>query len=552
MKLDSPDLRRDFAAALAVTFMAAPQGVAYALIAGLPPAMGLYAACLPAIVGSLLRSSNHVVAGPTNALSLLIGTAVIGSGMDPTSTALTLAFMVGAIQLGAGLLRLGVLVDYISTPVVVGYITGAGVLIAVGQVPNVVVSPVAVGTALAVAAGIVGFRYFKPEFPAAALLIAITTLASWAADFEALGVQRIGDLAAIPHGLPPLTLPVLTPERVLDLMPIAVAATVLSLVESSAVARAISAQSGQHLDLNSEFRGQGLANVAAAFTGGYPISGSLGRTTLNYKMGAQTRWAGVFSGVLILGVLLVLGPALNYTPICGLAGLLFVVAYDLIDRDRIRKVVLSGTGDAMAFGATLVGTWVLPLDKAIYLGVIISLVVFLRRSSHLVARDLRLGPRGNLREFDLDEAGGGGCERIRILHIEGQLFFAAASELEAALTEATSDPRIAVLIVRLKRTQGLDITAAEVLRATGKRLQSQGRHLLLVGMREPAMQVLRASGISDELGTDHLFPTRRRWFAAMNEAIGAALALVEEHEEPCALRDYSERISSVSPTRTDT
>jgi len=532
--LEAPDLRRDLTAALAVTFLAAPQGIAYALIAGLPPAMGLYAACLPAIVGSLLRSSKHVVAGPTNALSLLVGTAVISSGMDPTSTALTLALLVGAIQLGAGLFRLGVLVDYISTPVVVGYITGAGVLIAVGQIDNVVVSPIAIATATAVAAGIVGIRYFKPSFPAAALLLAAATLASWAADFASLGVQRIGDLAAIPYGLPPLTVPDISVAQVTALLPVAVAATVLSLVESSSVARAISARSGQRLNLDAEFRGQGLANLTAAFTGGYPISGSLSRSALNYQIGAKTRWAGVFAGAMILVVLLLLGPALNYTPVAALAGLLMVVAWDLIDRERIRKVLQSGTGDAAAFAATLVGTWVLPLDKAIYLGVFISLVIFLRRSRQLVISDLRIGPRGNLREFGVDEVGGRGCEHIRILHIEGQLFFAAASELESALAEVTADPELRVLILRIKRTQGLDITAAEVLKATSDRLRNQGRHLILVGMREPAMHVLEASGI-----TENLFPTQRRWFAAMNEAVRAGLDLLEDHEQPCDLENWT-------------
>ena len=540
MKIEPPDLRRDLTAAIAVAFLAAPQGVAYALIAGLPPAMGLYAACIPAIVGSLFRSSKHVVAGPTNALSLLVGTAVLASSLDPVTTALTLALLVGALQLTTGVLRLGVLVNYISTPVVVGYITGAGVLIAAGQIHHIIASVEAVGIALVVAAGIVGFRYLKPAFPAAALFLSMATLASWALDFESMGILRLGDLASIPSGLPPLTLPDVRPAQLWQLMPVAVAATVLSLVESTSVARTLAASSGQKLDLDIEIGGQGLANLSAAFTGGYPISGSLARSTLNYQMGAQTRWAGVFAGVLVLLVLLLLGPALNYTPIAGLAGLLMVVAYDLIDRPRIKQVMLSGTGDAAAFGATLMGTWVLPLDKAIYLGVVISLVLFLRRSRNLLVHELKIGTRGNLREFEVDEAGGDACAQIRILQIEGQLFFAAASELEAALAEATADPAVRVLILRLKRTQGLDITAAEVLRATSERLQNQGRHLILVGMRQKAMQVLTASGIADELGDDHLFPARRRWFAAMNDAVSSAHELLESHEDGCPLAAWSD------------
>ena len=552
--LSASDLSKDAVAAAIVTFMAIPQGVAYAMIAGLPPAVGLYAGALPTILGSFFRSSRHVVTGPTNALSLLVGGAVASQAEDPVAAAMLLAFLVGVIQLLAGVLRLGILVDFISAPVVVGYITGAGILIGVGQLPNLTntaggsgdvitklltwasgladANVASVGLGVVVAIAIIALRLWRKQFPAPLFVLTLATAATWAFSLDQYGIKRIVDLSPVPTGLPPFTIPSF--DGWWDLLPVAIAGTVLSLVESSAVARAIATRTGQRLVMQWEFIGQGLANIAAAFTGAYPTSGSLSRSALNERVGGTTRLSGVMTGIFMLLVLLVLGPVVNYTPITALAGLLLVVAWDLVDKPRIRRIMTATWTDAVAFVATVIGTWALSLDKAIYLGVGISLVLFLRRARMLVIHRMAPDETGRLQE--LPEGETGGCTDIQILHVEGQLFFGAAGELAQALEDVVAEGA-KVVIVRLKRTQGLDFTAAQALQGIGERLSSEGRHLVLVGMRPDAMKVLEGADVVDALGDDHVFPTHDRWFGAMEEAMQAAVVLADA-EGDCPIRRY--------------
>lgn len=560
-------LARDASSALAVTFMSVPQGVAYAMIAGLPPAMGLYAGALPAVVGSLFRSSRHVITGPTNALSLLVGTAVAAQVQsDPVSTAVTLAFMVGLFQLLAGVLNLGALVDYISSSVVLGYITGAGVLIGVGQLSNVTATPdgtgfligqltgwldgvggtdpLAVALALGTAALILLLRRFAPWAPGAIVAMVTGILLAWLFGLGDRGIVLVRDLAPVPTGLPPLTLPAF--ERFGSLIPLATAAMVLSLVESNAVARSIAAQSGDRLDTSSEFAGQGLANLVAGFTGGYPTSGSVSRSALNFEDGARSRMSGVLTGVFMLTVLLVLGPIVDLTPIPSLAGLLLVVAVDLVDVQEIASLMSSRWSDRLAFGGTLIGTFLLPLDEAIYLGVVISLVLFLRRARLLKVREMAVDANLRLQEFPADGEGSGltVCRAIRVLHLEGSLFFGAANELRDAIDFVLSDPDVKVLILRVKRTQGLDYTTASVLEQAHRRMREEGRHLLLVGMRQKAMDLIEETGIASTIGEEKLYPTQRGWFEAMNEGLDRALELVGDHTcrgGGCPLEQYVDR-----------
>ncbi|MEC7948394.1 MAG: SulP family inorganic anion transporter [Myxococcota bacterium] len=549
-------LGRDALAALATTFLAIPQGVAYAMIAGLPPVMGLYASVVPTIIGSLFRSSRHVVSGPTNAVSLLVGGAVGALAQDlgaaPAEVALSMAMMVGLMQLGAGLLRLGTVVDYISSSVVLGYITGAGVLIGIGQLPNLTgttgahgdvvtqvagwlaglhgVNPTAVAVAVSTASLVVALRRLGQRVPGELIALVVATAAC-----VGLGLSDrlavVGDLSPVPASLPPLTAPAILEPR---LLMVALAATVLSLVESSSLARSIADRTGDRLDLSVEFAGQGLSNIAAAFTGGYPVSGSLARSALNHSAGAQTRWSGVLCGVFVAAGLLLGGPLIERVPIAALAGLLLVVAHRLVNVSRIRQTFRAGRADALAFLGTLAGTWALRLDHAIYLGVSISIVLFLRRARLLVVRELRVDTSGRLREVATEGASPATC--VRVVHVEGPLFFGAAGELRDALGAMAGDG-VGALVVRLKRAQGMDLTTATALAAIAEGLAEQGRHLVLVGMRPDAMGVLERSGAAARIGRANLFPTQDGWFEALDAGLARALALAEAPEDS-PLRAY--------------
>ncbi|HVI00669.1 MAG TPA: SulP family inorganic anion transporter [Enhygromyxa sp.] len=569
----------DAGAALVVLFLAIPQGLAYATIAGLPPAAGLYAAALPTVVGSLFRSSKHVIVGPTNALSLLVGAAVIAtSEHDPIAVGIALAFGVALFQLVATALRLSTVVDYISSPTVLGYITGAGLLIGIGQLHNVtgthgpvgrmwttiggwiealpaadrMTAAFAGGTVLAVivlrwlsrrarlraakGASAALDRFFA-KLPAALVVMLLGIAINLALNLEQLGLRTVSDLSPIPAGLPPLTMP--SPALALELAPVALACTVLSLVESNAVARSIASRTGQRLDARREFLGQGLANLAASLSGGYPVSGSLSRSVLNEQAGARTRAGGVLTGLMMIAVLLALARLLDHTPIASLAGLLLVVAWDLVDVPRIRRTLRSSPGDALAFVATMIGTWTLALDQAIYLGVGVSLVLFLRKARLLTVRELVVDESGRLQEQALGQPLApltARCEAIRLLHVEGPLFFGSAGELRRALDPILAAPGLRVLVLRVKRAIGLDLSVAEELIAIAELLRSRGQQLVMVGMSPDMMEVLERSGAGVVIGKDNLIPTRRRWFEALTAAIARGFALSEGlHTSNCPL-----------------
>lgn len=558
------DLVRDLGAGAAVAFLAVPQGVAYALVAGLPPAMGLYAATLPTLAGSLVRSSRHVVTGPTNAVSLLVGAGLAsGVGDDPAGAALTLAAMVGALQLAAGLLRLGGLVHFVSHPVVLGYITGAAVLIAVGQLPNVTATPgggetfpgklwtwaqglgatsgLSVAVTVGTIAGIVAVRWWRPRLPAAALALAGAIGLTLLLDLPSQGLRVLADIAPIPRGLPRLTIPRFDRQLVQSLFPLAGAVTLLSMTESTAIARSIAARTGQRLDLSLEFVGEGVANTCAALVGGYPTTGSLTRSAVNVREGAVSRLAGVFSGVFVLLALVLVGPLLGATPIAALAGLLIVVAARLIDVDDIRSVLRSHGGDRAAFLLTLGGCFLLHLDQAIYLGVALSLVGFLQRATLLSLRDLVVDSRGYLREVSARDRrqGQDGYVRegvryggpVHVINVAGSMFFGATGELEQAMDTLEEAPWVQVLIVRLKRARHLDVTTVGVLVDTARRLHAEGRHLLLVGLSDGAVGYLDRIGALDEIGRDNLFPSGEHgWFEALAQAMEEGFRRIDDPE----------------------
>lgn len=544
---------RDAAAALAITFLAVPQSVAYAIIAGLPPAMGLYAACLPAVIGGLFRSSRHVVTGPTNALSLLVGSVLAAqAGLDPINTAVLLAVLVGALQLSAGLLRFGVLVEYISMPVVAGYIAGAGVLIGVGQLPNLTETASGSGTifttiagwignlsgaswlsiavGVATAATIVGLRRlglrWRRKLPEA--LIALMAATAVAVIFD-LDLRRVSDLTRAPMGFLSPGIPTFHGWEAL--MPLAVAVAVLSLVESSALARALAVRSGQRIDMSVEFAGQGLANLASGFTGGFPISGSLSRSSLNLESGG-TRLAGVLSGIILLLALLFLGPAIEVVPIAALAGLLIVVATDLIDLTRIRQILASRRSDAAAFAITVLATWILRLDHAIYAGVGISLFLYLRRARLLDVKHLGILASGEIAEEPGEEVGS--CPAIVMLEVDGQLFFGAAGELRDALDEAAADDDLAVLVLRLRRALHLDVTIAHVLGDAARRMRQRGKRLVLVGVSPRTREVLNGAGAVADIGEANLYARSDTVFRGLQGAVAALHAELPEHS--CGLR----------------
>jgi len=356
------DLRPDLVAGLTVAIVLLPQAIAYAMIAELPPKVGLYSAIVAAIVGALWGSSNHLHTGPTNALSLLALTILLPIAEPGTPEYLTaagiMAVMVGIFQLGLGLARLGVLVNFVSDSVVIGFTAGAGVLIAANQFRHILrlefpshhsliatISEISahiqetywvslflgLGTLIL----ILLLRKFRPKWPAP--LIGMVVAASIVAigGLDQQGIRVIGEL---PRSLPPLTDFSLDPKWIADLSTGALAIGAIGLVEAMAIARSISSQSGQRLDSNQEFVGQGIANIATGLFSGYTTSGSFTRSGVNYEAGGRTPLASIFSGIFVLISILVFGPLAAYVPRTALAAVLLVTAYSMVDQKEIIRI----------------------------------------------------------------------------------------------------------------------------------------------------------------------------------------------------------------------
>jgi SulP family sulfate permease len=412
--------RADLIAGLTGGLILVPQGVAFATIAGMPPEYGLYAAMLPAVIAALWGSSWHLVSGPTTAISI-----VVFATMSPLAEAgsaayvqlvLSLTFLVGVFQLLLGVFRFGTLVNFVSHTVVVGFTAGAAVLIAASQVKNFFGIAIPRGSsvakvlqglvenvghinlfitavALVTVVSCVAAKRWWPKVPhmivgmVSGSVLAFGLNAQWG--LELTGITSIG---ALQIGLPPLSMPDLSASTLQQLAPIAFAVALLALTEAVSIARAMALKSGQRIDGNQEFIGQGLSNLAGSFFSGYASSGSFNRSGLNLAAGAKTPLAAVYSAVFLLLIMLFLAPLAKYLPVAAMAGILFVVAWGLIDFHAIGETMRTSRSEAAILFATLIATLTIELEFAIYIGVGLSLLMYLKRTSQPGLDDVKPVP----------------------------------------------------------------------------------------------------------------------------------------------------------------
>jgi len=424
-RVTAASLRADLSAGLVAALLVLPQAIAFATLAGMPPEYGLYGAMLPAVVGALWGSSWHLVSGPTNATSLMVfaslGALAVPFSPDYVGLVLTLNLMIGLIKLGLGLARLGVLVNFISTTVIVGFTAGAGLLIVSAQLSNFFglslpqepsfaaalaqfvshvgeldVWATAVGAATLAAALL--SRRVLPRVPH--MLVGVVVGALVAHIFEHNGLAQVRTIGALPSAIPALSLPDFSAGTWRTLAPIALALTVIGLTEAISSARAVAARSGQRIDGNQEFIGQGLANIVGAFTSSYPTSGSFNRTGANYEAGARTGLSAVFSAAFLLAIVAFLAPLAAYIPLAAMAALLFLVAWGLIDFGRLREILRIGRGETLVLALTFLATLLLQLEFAILVGVLCSLFLYLNRTTHPAIHAVAPNPATPLRRFE--------------------------------------------------------------------------------------------------------------------------------------------------------
>jgi SulP family sulfate permease len=458
-------LRADLLAGLTGALIVLPQGVAFATIAGLPPQYGLYAAMIPAVIGALFGSSWHLVSGPTTAISIAVFAALSHQAEPGTAQyinlVLTLTFLVGVFQLVLGLARMGALVNFISHTVVIGFTAGAAILIAASQVrsffgidiprgtpfyeiirqlvvqfANINPWVLAVGVAT-LATGILTKRHLKklPYMIAAMVVgsIVAEVFNLWQGQ-DQTGIRTVG---ALPAQLPPLSMPDFSLDTLRHTLGPALVITMLALTEAVSISRAIAVRSEQRIDANQEFIGQGLSNIIGSFFSAYASSGSFNRSGVNYEAGARTPLASVFATVFLILVLLLVAPLAAYLPNAAMAGILFLVAWGLIDFDHIGHIWHTSKAESAILAATLIGT-LFNLEAGIFIGVFLSLVMYLYRSSKPEVVPLVPAPEEGAYHF-IRAKGRPECPQLRIVRINGSVYFGAASFVQQALQQIDED-----------------------------------------------------------------------------------------------------------------
>jgi SulP family sulfate permease len=546
-RVNRQSLRHDLLAGLVAAVIVLPQGVAFATLAGMPPEYGLYGAMLPAAVGALWGSSWHLVSGPTNATSLMVFATVTAFAAPFTPTyvtlVLTLNLMVGLIKFGLGIARLGALVNFISTSVILGFTAGAGLLIIGAQLRNffgldipqhaifalavrdfvthldetrLPVLAVGVVTLLAALAG----QRFLPRVPYMLTAIVLGGLFAWLLGI--FGVAQVPTVGALPSAIPPLSTPDFSLATWQTLAPIALALTVIGLSEAISSARAVALKSGQRIDGNQEFIGQGLANVVGAFTSSYPTSGSFNRTGANYQAGARTPLACVFSAVLLLVILLFVRPLAAYLPVASMAAVLFIIAWGLIDVQAIRRVWRTSRTDALTLAVTFIATLTIRLEVAILVGVLVSLLIYLNWATH--PQVVRVAPDPlTQRRFRATHPNTPLCPQLDILRIDGALFFGSVDHIHDEIDAARAErPAARHLLLIATGVNLIDNAGAELIGNVARSLRAAGVQLYLCKLRPAVHALLDRAGVIDAVGRDHVFATKDQALAAIYPKLDAA------------------------------
>ncbi|WP_313136101.1 SulP family inorganic anion transporter [Paracoccus jeotgali] len=525
-------LANDLLAAAIVTVMLIPQSLAYAMLAGLPPEAGIYASILPIILYAALGTSRALAVGPVAVVSLLTASAVGQVAAQGTAgyvaAALTLALLSGLMLLAMGLLRLGFLANFLSHPVIAGFISASGLLIAAGQLqhllgvsaggqtlPQIVMALIAqLGrinpATLVIGVAATGFLFWvrkgmRPALrrlglsdsaagiaqkagPVAAVIV--TTLAVWGLGLQDRGVSIVG---AVPQSLPPLTLPALSPDLLGALLVPALLISVIGFVESVSVAQTLAAKRRERIDPDQELIALGAANLGAAFTGGLPVTGGFSRSVVNFDAGAETPAAGAFTAMGLAVAAVALTPLIYFLPTATLAATIIVAVLSLVDLSILGRTWRYSRADFAAVAATIALTLGVGVEAGVASGVLISLLLHLYKTSRPHVAEVGLVPGTqhfrniNRHEVLTDPA-------IVTLRVDESLFFVNARYLEDLIQRrVTEGSAIRHVVLMFSAVNAVDFSALESLEAVNERLRDMGVSLHLSEVKGPVMDRLRAT-----------------------------------------------------------
>lgn len=541
-------LRRDLIAGFGVALLTLPQAMAYALMAGLPLACGLFAAVLATCITAFFGSSRHLVVGPTNTIAILVqaGTAellythyrdIAGPMREVLSLQIVtqLTILVGLFQMFAAFSGMGRLTQFVSHSVVVGYMTGTAIALGVNQLflfcgfdppPGAAsvyqkilylvthlnqTEVVSLCVALACMPFLVYEKYRGSRLPAAGITLVVSGLFFFALRSypELFGnalqsVQLVGDAGLVGPIWPTVVSVPFDMSWLNTLFPIASAIALLGMLEVSVIGKGIAAKSGQHLSVNQEIFGLGLGNFLSGFVGAMPSSGSSSRSFLNFSSGAVTRFAAAFSGIFVFLILLGCSNLLQFVPMGAFAAMLLVTAFGLVDGKQFLLCLRANGPDAFVLFVTILSCIIFSVNVAFFVGIGLSITFYLNKAASPVLVENRVNESGDMQVGALPSTNIN--KEIRMISVQGELFFGAADLFQTTLkTLAQEDQKIRVLIVRLKHARDVDATACLALLQLHRYLADTGRHLLICSITPPVWDVLCNSGVAEEIGRSHFF-----------------------------------------------
>ncbi|MDD2685471.1 MAG: SulP family inorganic anion transporter [Gallionella sp.] len=559
--MNKQSTRDDLIAGLTGALIVLPQGVAFATIAGMPPEYGLYAAMLPAIIAALFGSSWHLVSGPTTAISIAVF-AAMSPLADPGSAefirmVLTLTFLVGLFQLILGLARMGVLVNFISHTVVIGFTAGAALLIAASQVKNFFgiaiergapfyvvierliaqigdINPwVTLVGAATLAAGILAKRYI-PKMPYMIVAMVIGSVLAYLLNLE-LGAETtlIKTVGALSAQLPPLSLPDFSYETIHKVLFPALVVTMLALTEAVSISRAIAIKSEQRIDGNQEFIGQGLSNLVGSFFSSYASCGSFNRSGVNYAAGARTPMATVYASIFLLLILFLVAPLASYLPTAAMAGILFLVAWGLIDFHHIIEIGKTSLAETIILWATLLGTLV-DLEKGIFFGILLSLSIYLYRVSRPNITPV-VPAQGEGTYHFVGAEGHAQCPQLSMVRVDGAVFFGAVDHVRTQLMRIDEvNPQQKSVLIVARGITFVDVAGAQMLEQEARRRRKMGGGLYFYRCSDAIYKFLRKADKLDDIGAGGFFPAMSNWIKPVYSTLDTEIC------RQCSARIFSE------------
>ncbi len=527
-------IKADIIAGLTGAVIVLPQGVAFATIAGLPPEYGLYTAMVTPIIAALFGSSYHLVSGPTTAISIVVFSAVSNYATPGTpefiNMALTLTFLAGVYQFGFGMARLGSLVNFVSHTVVIGFTAGAAILIATSQLKHITgiivpkgesfvhtwmdlfsefnqINPYLLLIALATLLTAMLAKKFMPKMPNLLIgMVVGSVLALYLKNFT--DIKLVGE---IPAHLPPLSHPEFSFETIKLLAPQAFAVALLGLIEAVSISRAVATKCNQRIDSNQEFIGQGLSNMTGSFFSSYAGSGSFTRSGINYEAGAKTPMSAIFAALFLMVIVLLIAPLTAYLPIAAMGGVILLVAYNLIDFKQIKHTLSFSKSESSVLITTFLATLFLELEFAIYLGVILSLVLFLAKTStpRIPTLSFDEGPDAPKRKLiNIKLKPVKQCPQVKIIRIDMSIYFGSVNHIQNRIAKIVENEHIYHILIVATGINFIDLAGAEAMIAENNSLKQHGGGLYFVGLKSNVYEFAAKSGFIKHIGNTHFFDSK--------------------------------------------